>query len=233
MLTERFVAIPDDGAWPARTVPRSACERPVLTAPPPPPPRFPPPAVTVAVKARTVTVTGPAKGSAKPVVLTRAFKTNNFAAQVMTGKKGEKLLKVQIWFGKRDEISCLRTICTHIENMIKGVTTGFEYKMRFAFAHFPINVTVSKDGDKQFVEVRNFLGERKLRKVQMAPTVSVKKSENVKDEITISGSSLELVSMSAANVHASCLIKNKDIRKFLDGLYVSEKGQTGKTISLM
>ena len=117
--------------------------------------------------------------------------------------------------------------------MIKGVTKGYEYKMRFAYAHFPINVTVSKDGDKQFVEIRNFLGERKLRKVQMAPSCSVKKSDNVKDEITITGNSLELVSMSAANVHASCLIRNKDIRKFLDGLYVSERGPIGQTVSLM
>jgi large subunit ribosomal protein L9e len=146
---------------------------------------------------------------------------------------GKKALRVEIWFGKRDEISCLRTICTHIENMIKGVTLGYEYKMRFAYAHFPINVTVSKDGDKQFVEIRNFLGERKLRKVQMAPSCSVKKSDNVKDEITITGNSLELVSMSAANVHASCLIRNKDIRKFLDGLYVSERGPIGQTVSLM
>ena len=175
------------------------------------------------VKARTVTVACAGK------TLTRSFKSNNFAATMI----GKKTLRVQIWFGKRDEISCLRTICTHIENMIKGVTSGYTYKMRFAYAHFPINVAISKDGAKQFVEVRNFLGERRVRKVQMAPGVSVRKSDGVKDEITIDGTSLELVSQSAANVHASCLIRNKDIRKFLDGMYVSEKGPTGKLISLM
>ncbi len=29
----------------------------------------------------------------------------------------------------------------------------------------------------------------------------------------------------AANIHQSTLVKNKDIRKFLDGIYVSEKGE--------
>ena len=28
----------------------------------------------------------------------------------------------------------------------------------------------------------------------------------------------------AALIHQSCLVKRKDIRKFLDGIYVSEKG---------
>lgn len=28
----------------------------------------------------------------------------------------------------------------------------------------------------------------------------------------------------AALIHQSCAVKNKDIRKFLDGIYVSEKG---------
>ena len=31
-------------------------------------------------------------------------------------------------------------------------------QMRFAYAHFPINVTLSKSGGSSFVEIRNFLG---------------------------------------------------------------------------
>ena len=29
---------------------------------------------------------------------------------------------------------------------------------------------------------------------------------------------------SAASIHGVCRVRNKDIRKFLDGIYVSEKG---------
>ena len=35
--------------------------------------------------------------------------------------------------------------------------------------------------------------------------------------------SVEAVSQSAALIHQSTTVKNKDIRKFLDGLYVCEK----------
>ena len=38
------------------------------------------------------------------------------------------------------------------------------------------------------------------------------------------GNSVEAVSQSAALIQQSTTVKNKDIRKFLDGVYVSEKG---------
>lgn len=41
--------------------------------------------------------------------------------------------------------------------------------------------------------------------------------------LTIS-QSLEDVSQSAADIQQICRVRNKDIRKFLDGLYVSERG---------
>ena len=40
---------------------------------------------------------------------------------------------------------------------------------------------------------------------------------------TNSGNSVDAVSQSAALIQQSTTVKNKDIRKFLDGLYVSEK----------
>lgn len=57
----------------------------------------------------------------------------------------------------------------------------------------------------------------------MAPGVTVKNSTAQKDELVIEGNSLEDVSRSAALIQQSTTVKDKDIRKFLDGLYVSEK----------
>lgn len=51
--------------------------------------------------------------------------------------------------------------------MIKGVTKGFEYKMRLVYAHFPINANITEEGS--IVEVRNFLGEKRVRIVKMLP----------------------------------------------------------------
>lgn len=44
---------------------------------------------------------------------------------------------------------------------------GFQYKMRLVYAHFPININIDKEGT--LVEVRNFLGEKRVRAVDMYP----------------------------------------------------------------
>jgi large subunit ribosomal protein L9e len=71
---------------------------------------------------------------------------------------------------------------------------------------------------------RNFLGEKIVRRVIMQPGVEVEATKGVKDQIELTGNSLEGVSQSAADIQQICRVRNKDIRKFLDGLYVSERG---------
>jgi large subunit ribosomal protein L9e len=67
------------------------------------------------------------------------------------------------------------------------------------------------------------LGERFIRRVRMLDGVTCSNSTKQKDEIIIEGNDLELVSRSAALIQQSTTVKDKDIRKFLDGIYVSEK----------
>ena len=71
---------------------------------------------------------------------------------------------------------------------------------------------------------RNFLGEKIVRRVTLQNGVDVEASKGVKDQIELTGNSLEGVSQSAADIQQICRVRNKDIRKFLDGLYVSERG---------
>lgn len=40
------------------------------------------------------------------------------------------------------------------------MTKGYLYKMRFCYAHFPINVSIAG----KIVEIRNFLGEKRVRR---------------------------------------------------------------------
>lgn len=108
--------------------------------------------------------------------------------------------------------------------MITGVTRGFTYKMRFCYAHFPINVSTATIDGKEVVEIRNFLGEKKTRRIALLEGVSYFRTPDVKDQIEISGIDITKVSLSCAQIQQSTAVKNKDIRKFLDGIYVSSKG---------
>ena len=47
----------------------------------------------------------------------------------------------------------------------------------------------------------------------MLPGVDVEASKNIKDELQLTGNSLENVSQSAADIQQICRVKNKDIRK--------------------
>ena len=98
--------------------------------------------------------------------------------------------------------------------------------MRFVYAHFPINVTVTNKDQK--VEIRNFLGEKVVRVVDALEGVTVKRSTDVKDEIVLIGNDINNVSRTAALIQQICAVKRKDIRKFLDGIYVSAKGNVVK-----
>jgi len=71
--------------------------------------------VTVSVKARRITVTGP-RGT-----LQRAFKH----LQIDMYMVSKRCVKVEKWFGTKKELASVRTVCSHIENMIKGVTKVF------------------------------------------------------------------------------------------------------------
>ncbi|GMI08097.1 hypothetical protein TrRE_jg7321 [Triparma retinervis] len=170
-----------------------------------------PEGVTVQVASRVVTVEGP-RGK-----LCRNFKHSNMDLQLI----GEgKQLRLDLWFATKKQLACVRTIMSHIDNMMTGVTRGFIYKMRFVYSHFPINVAITG----KTVEIRNFLGEKRVRKVELCDGVEYVRSNDVKDQIELSGNDLALVSLTAARIQQATNIRKKDLRKFLDGIYVSEKG---------
>jgi large subunit ribosomal protein L9e len=135
-------------------------------------------------------------------------------------KLDDHTIKVVKWFGLRKEIASIRSVCSAVENMITGVTKGFQYKMRLVYAHFPINAVLTNSTD---VEIRNFLGQKKVFRVKMRKDTKITKSTDVKDQLVLVGNDLDAVAQSAADVQQACKVRNKDIRKFLDGIYVSER----------
>jgi large subunit ribosomal protein L9e len=68
--------------------------------------------VDVSVKSRVVTVKGP-RGT-----LTKNFR--HLAVDIFMPDK--KTVRVEKWFGKKKELAAVRTVCSHITNLMTGVT---------------------------------------------------------------------------------------------------------------
>ena len=112
--------------------------------------------VTFQIKSREVTVSGP-RGK-----LALSFKHIPIDIYFEEGTD-ERTVVVERWFTGGKASASLRTAVSHMQNAMTGVTKGFQYKMRFVYSHFPINVSIT-NGAKR-VEIRNFLGEKVIRVV--------------------------------------------------------------------
>merc|ERR1712160_146190 len=162
-----------------------------------------PKGIKISIKSKIVEVTG------KHGTLKRNFKHLPIELWLANGGKE---VKARMYFAKSKQLSMLRSVCSHISNLFEGVEKRFEYRMWLVYAHFPINASITNGG--KTIELRNFLGEKIVRTVNMHPGVIVEKSAGTKDELIVKGSDIETTSLSAALIRQSCLVKNKDIRKF-------------------
>ena len=127
---------------------------------------------------------------------------------------------IRIWakWPRKKEAALVGTIYSHIQNMITGVTKGYQYKLKIVFSHFPITVKVQ--GKEILIE--NFTGERRERRVKTLGDVKIKIEP---DDIIVEGVNLEDVSQTAANIEQATRVRRKDPRVFLDGIYVYEKNE--------
>ena len=118
---------------------------------------------------------------------------------------------------RRREKALIGTFVAHINNMIKGITEGFEYKLKTVFSHFPIKTSVENN---EFI-IQNFLGERSARRAKILDGVTV---EIQGEDITVQGSDKEKVGQTVANIERATLVKRRDARVFQDGVYRTSKG---------
>ncbi len=65
----------------------------------------------------------------------------------------KNIINIELHHGVRKNVATLRTVKTLINNLIIGVTKGFKYKMRYVYAHFPINVNIEKNSETGLFEI--------------------------------------------------------------------------------
>ncbi|UCD92457.1 MAG: 50S ribosomal protein L6, partial [Methanobacteriota archaeon] len=145
--------------------------------------------------------------------VTRSFEHPRIKVSV-----GKKSAVVSIEYPSKADMALVGTITSHIRNMVKGVTEGFQYKMKIVYSHFPIKASVR---GQEFV-VENFLGERSPRIAKILGRTQVQVNG---DEVTLTGPNVEDVGQSAANIEQVTMIKGYDPRVFQDGIYIVQKGK--------
>lgn len=166
-----------------------------------------PDGVKVDVKGDKTIVTGAEE------TLTMDFRHPRIALSV----EGEKVI-ARCEYPSKADVALMGTIISNVRNMIKGVTEGFEYRMKIVYSHFPIKASVKGE---EFV-VENFLGERSPRRAKILGKTKV----DVRgDEVVLTGPNIKHVGQSAANIEQVTMIKGYDPRVFQDGIYITQKGK--------
>lgn len=113
--------------------------------------------------------------------------------------------------------SVMQTFESKINNSINGLEKPFEYEMTLYYRHFPMDVKVKDDK----IMVKNFLGEKKPREVDILEGVNVEKDD---DKIYVRGADKEAAGQTAANIERGVQAPSKrDSRVFQDGIYITKK----------
>lgn len=129
---------------------------------------------------------------------------------------GDGYLRVEAESEDKELLTVEGTFAAHLENMVEGVSRGFEYRLKVLYSHFPIQVNVR--GDRVFIE--NFMGENEARTAQIVGGSEVEVSG---DEVVVKGADKEALGQTAANIEQATRIKGKDPRVFQDGIYIIDK----------
>lgn len=131
--------------------------------------------------------------------------------------KGNKII-VSADRSRKIETKLFGTFKAHVRNMIKGLTEGFEYKLRVSNVHFPMNV--SFDANKNLFTIKNFLGEKKDRLINTVPGVDVKING---EDVIVSGYDIEKTGQVATNIEKGAKVRGKDRRIYQDGIFIIQK----------
>lgn len=151
--------------------------------------------------------------------LEREFKTG----KKITIEKQDGFIVVKAIKGTKKEKRLIKTIKSHLQNMITGLKQPWLYKLEICYSHFPMTVTLDKT-NKQII-IKNFFGENTPRYAKLLDGVDVEIKGNI---IEVKSPDKELAGRQAALIEQATRITNRDRRIFQDGIWIIEKA--GKPI---
>ena len=146
--------------------------------------------------------------------------SREFASGRLTVTMNDGNLEVFCDLPRRKERALAGTWAAHLRNMNKGLSEGFEYRLKAVYSHFPMTLKV----EGSVLTINNLFGERVPRKAELpwTPAEVTVKVEN-KTEVVVTGADKEKVGQTSANIERACRIRGRDRRVFQDGIYIVEK----------
>jgi len=108
------------------------------------------------------------------------------------------------------------SIAAHARNMVRGSQDPHLYTLKICSGHFPMTVAVQ--GNK--FTVKNFLGEKVPRVLELKPNTEVKVSG---DHITVTSASKDTAGQVSADIEQLMRRPGFDSRVFQDGIYLINK----------
>lgn len=146
--------------------------------------------------------------------------SREFASPRLDVSMNDGNVEVFIDLPRRKEKALAGTWAAHLRNMNKGLSEGFEYRLKAVYSHFPMTLKV----EGSILKINNLFGERVPREADLpwTPAEVTVKIEN-KTEVVVSGIDKEKVGQTSANIERACRIRGRDRRVFQDGIYIVEK----------
>ena len=146
--------------------------------------------------------------------------TREFRHPKVSVSSSESGILVTCDLPRRADKAIAGTWAAHLRNMIKGIDSGFEYRLKAVYSHFPMTLKV----DGNVMTITNLFGEKVPRSANLpwSPGEVQVRVEN-KVDVIVTGADREKVGQTAANIERSCKIKKRDRRVFQDGIYIVSK----------
>lgn len=147
--------------------------------------------------------------------ISRTFRNSRISIISVDGK-----IQVFCDLPRRKHKALAGTWAAHLKNMVRGINSGFEYRLKAVYSHFPMTLKV----DGNIMTITNLFGEKVPRSANLPWTPSeVQVRVENKVDVIVTGADREKVGQTAANIERACKIRKRDRRVFQDGIYIVSK----------
>ena len=139
--------------------------------------------------------------------ISRTFRNSRISVISVDGK-----IQVFCDLPRRKHKALAGTWAAHLKNMVRGINSGFEYRLKAVYSHFPMTLKV----DGNIMTITNLFGEKVPRSANLPWTPSeVQVRVENKVDVIVTGADREKVGQTAANIERACKIRKGEVKTWI------------------